>query len=542
MYVDRPIRAWLLVIVVCMSSVVHAQRPGWQKRGVDLRISGRDRIKAIHHPAEKSPLFLADHQAAKTAKGKATSPIGPSAQEASPSVTATVIDSPPIDGFVPWVVAIVTDERGEELELDAIPTTTIIGNYPSGVDPQTDYAIGILDTGASVSLISFADAVRAGMFVGVPDLVSDNTISISGATGSADIWVSQPLGLYINGLGAIGPSGLLNTSSMFGEVNVAIGVGQPSSVGLPTAIGTPMSVFYTAHFQNDRQITVTQDFEQFTGPDITFYELDDPAIPSYSQVVPLELRPLGAYTVQYVPYINFFDIFGDLFDLDFSTPQPPSTITGILSQSVLFVHSVDLADGGNVAYDKDRFLFDTGAQVTVIGSRIAARLALDPSNPEFEVEIQGVTGGSIMVPGFYIDSLQIPALGQWLRFTNIPVILLDISSAEGGSVDGIIGMNLFVDYNFVLHGGGLFLQDDPVLELEPISYDIIADIEPQGGDGVVNIDDLIVCINAWLATANPPSGNWNPQCDIAPQPTPDGIINFFDFALLAQYWLYGISF
>ena len=214
---------------------------------------------------------------------------------------------------------------------------------------------------------------------------------------------------------------------------------------------------------------------------------------------------------------------------------------GNLSQSVLFVHSVDVTDTNHVAYDKDRFLFDTGAQVTVIGSRIAARLALDPTSPEFEVEIQGVTSDSIMAPGFYVDSLQIPALGEWLEFTNVPVVLLDISSPEGGSVDGIIGMNLFVDYNFVLHGGGLFLQDDPSVELELISYDIIADIAPEGGDGVVNIRDLIVFINAWLATTNPPSGDWNPSCDMAPQPIPDGQINLLDFAVLAEYWMHGSS-
>ena len=279
MYVDRPIRAWLLVVVVCLSSVVRAERTGWQQRGVDLRISGGVRIKAVNYPVEKAPIFLAERQVgkptAKTAKIKTGSPIGSSIQKDSRSVVAAVIDSPPIDGFVPWVVAIVTDERGEELELEAIPMTTIIGNYPPGVNPQTDYAVGILDTGASISLMANADAVRAGMFAGPPnlDLVSDNTISISGVTGSAYIWVSQPLGLYIDGLGAVSPSGLLNTSGVVGEVNVAIGVGQASSIGLPTAIGTPLSVFYTAHFRNDQQISITHGAEQYTGPAITFYEL-----------------------------------------------------------------------------------------------------------------------------------------------------------------------------------------------------------------------------------------------------------------------------
>jgi hypothetical protein len=73
-----------------------------------------------------------------------------------------------------------------------------------------------------------------------------------------------------------------------------------------------------------------------------------------------------------------------------------------------------------------------------------------------------------MAPGFYVDSLEIPALGRWLKATQVPVILLDVSSPEGGTLDGIIGMNLFVDFNLIIRGGGLFLQDDPALELQPI--------------------------------------------------------------------------
>jgi hypothetical protein len=220
-------------------------------------------------------------------------------------------------------------------------------------------------------------------------------------------------------------------------------------------------------------------------------------------------------------------------------PSSPSIIIGNLSQSVFFVHSVDLYEGDESAVDKERFMLDTGAQVTVVSSRIASRLRLDPDYPYFEVEIQGVTGDTIMAPGFFIDSLEIPAFGEWLIFTNIPVILLDVSSPEGGTVDGIIGMNLFTEFNFVLRGGGLFLQDDPTLEFEHI-YRIIADIAPEGGDGVVNFLDLAVFVEAWLATAGmPPSPNWNPKCDMAPLSNPDGSVDFLDFAVLALHWLEG---
>ena len=171
-------------------------------------------------------------------------------------------------------------------------------------------------------------------------------------------------------------------------------------------------------------------------------------------------------------------------------------------------------------------MLDTGAQVSVVGSRIAARLGLNPAYPDFEVEVQGVTGDISTVPGFYIDEIDIPALGDWLSFTNIPVVFLDVSSPEGGTLDGIIGMNLFNDLNFTLRGGGMFLEADPAIYYEIISR-VPGDIN---GDGVVDWLDMAAFADAWLAT--PASPNWNARADMVS----DGIINFLDFAVLAQNW------
>jgi hypothetical protein len=168
---------------------------------------------------------------------------------------------------------------------------------------------------------------------------------------------------------------------------------------------------------------------------------------------------------------------------------------------------------------------------------VAARLGLNPAAPDFEVEIQGVTGDTIIAPGFYIDSIDIPALGEWLSFTNIPVILLDVASPEGGTADGIIGMNLFVELNFVLRGGGLLGQDDPSIEFDLIP--LVADIAPPGGDHKVDFLDLAELVSHWLETSSSP--NWSPQCDLAPTSSPDGIINFLDFAVLANHWLESVQ-
>ena len=534
-------RTWLvllLISLVCWTSVVRADRPGWKRQEVDWRMTGGSRIKSVNYPREKPLPMLTKRGVPRLTTlrkeallAEAAFRLAPLAQETTAPIIANVIDSPPVDGFVPWVAVAITDKRHpeEDARFDACDVNSVVGNYLTA-NPEDDFAIGIFDTGASAHVMGNFAADRAGLFNA--DLVTLNTVELTGVTGSVDAWVSQPLGFFIDGLAAIGPGGL-DDSNMVGEWNVAIAVGMGGSPNdLPTAIGSPLSVYFTTEFRIDRQITVTHNGEEFNSPDIRFYEHDDPCIPSYSNVIPLELRPLRGEKVEYVFTLN------ELLEFE---PTSPSIIIGDSSQSVFFVQSVDLYEGDESAFDKNRFMLDTGAQVTVVGSRIAARLRLDPDYPEFEVEIEGVTGDSIMVPGFYIDSLEIPAFGEWLIFTNIPVILLDISSPEGGTVDGIIGMNLFTEFNFVLRGGGLFLQDDPTLEFEAINR-ITADIAPEGGDGVVDALDLAVFVEAWLATAGmPPSPNWNPKCDMAPLSNPDGSVDFLDFAVLAQHWLENIA-
>lgn len=530
----RPIRTWsilLLVALLCWPAAVRADRPGWKRQEVDWRVTGGDRIKAISYPEGKVPPTLSNRgrRRPKVVRKEILSADEVSgfallAQQSTTPVFVTVIDSPPIDGFVPWIATIITDERLGILEIDAIPTTSVIGDPLPPSNPQSDYVISIFDTGASVHIIGEAAAIKAGL--SGPYLTS-NMIEILGATASAYAWVSEPIGLFIDGLGAIEPNGLLiDDSGMVGETNVSILVGDSiESPNLPTVVGTPLSVYFTTAVRNDQQITVVRDGNEFTGPDIRFYEDNDPCIPNYSNSISLVLRPAPGAAVQYFP--NFFDPF---------EPIIPSTIIVLLpAQSLFFFSSVDLIHGDNSAIDKHGFMFDTGAQVTVISEAIAARLALNPNNPDFEVEIWDITGAITLTPGFYIDELKIPALGESPEFTHIPVIMLDVASPEGGTLEGIIGMNLFVEFNFVLRGGGLPDDGGQKIEFEPIPYHIVADIAPTGGDGTVDFLDLAEFAKAWLAIPTAP--NWNSKADMVG----DATINFLDFTVLADYWQQSIA-
>lgn len=484
---------------------------------VDWRGPGGSRIRAVYH-VEQEP------------KEPELQPFSASTQ----TVPVNTIDSPPMDGFVPWIALVATNRRESEDDWAAVVEPFVRGNYPAGVDPTHDFMIGLYDTGASAHVIGHQNAVTAGLFNST--YLTTNTTVISGVTGSVEAYVSMPLALYMAGLNALDPNSpgdpeavLPTTVGMKGQSNVSVLVGgNPGSYpDLYTAIGSPMSAYYTAHIENSAPVTVLRNGETYTAPRITFYDKDDSAAPSYPNKVPLELKPLGAVNVQYMPTVDIFNFSYD--------PATPSVIMGNASQSLFFVHSVDLREGDKTAYDKDRFMLDTGAQVTVIGSRIAARLGLDPAHKEFEVEIIGVTGEPLMVPGFYIDAITIPAIGQWLEYTNVPVIMLDISSPEGGKLDGIIGMNLFVEHNLILRGGGFFLEDDPVLEFERISSSepLTADIAPSGGDGRVDLQDFSVFSAAWLTTSG--DAHWKPAADFIP----NGAIGLADLQVLADNWLVG---
>lgn len=509
---------WLILLItaLCWNST-QAEQTDWQREKVDWLAGPGGRIKAIRHPKTNEP-------PTESASGFNFFSL----ESAGLQTLDNNIDSPPVAGFVPRVAIAVTDERSDDFDWVSETHMSVVGDYLTD-NPGEDFVVGIFDTGASFIMVSYDGANRAGIFDA--DLLTTSIIELGGATSSSYAMVSQPLGIFVDGLAAVDPNTMmLDDSNMVGQSNLAIGVGDdpaPGEPGVPTVVGTPMSVYYVTAIFNDNPVSITYNSDNYTSPDIRFYNHSDSRIPDYNDSIPLNLIPTGAYDVEYFPDLE------SIFEFVYQPGSP--SIIGSLLQSLFFVNSVDMYNGNNSAVDKSRFMLDTGAQVSVVGTNVGSRLGLNPANPDFEVEIQDVTGEITYEPGFYIDSIEIAALGEWLRFTNVPVIMLDVSSPEGGYLDGIIGMNLFTEFNLVLRGGGLLGQDPPSLEFERIPARLAGDIAPHGGDGVVNFLDLSALAEAWLAT--PVSSNWNPQANLAPRYTPDSIIDFLDFAELIEYWL-----
>ncbi|HPS54535.1 MAG TPA: aspartyl protease family protein [Sedimentisphaerales bacterium] len=501
------------IIIFCLVlfvSVVQADRQ-WVRKEVNWMGPETSKIKAVYYPEYDKELI----------EGDFISVASQVLVKAQGSIAAMVIDSPPIDGFIPWIAINITDERISELDgiYDATVEPQISGDYLTN-NPASNYAIGLFDTGASACVMS-ADAADITGISANPDMITSNPIELSGVNDSVLAYVSQPMGLFVGGLRNIDSDEHLSDVNMVGLSNVALVIADHiDSPNVPTVAGSPMSVNYNTIFDNSNPITVEVDGQQYTAPDIQILDSSS-SIPDYRNSIPLELRPLGATSVQYAPTINY-----ETYEFE---PSSPSIIVGTSSQNLFFVSSVDMYQGSYQAYDKNRFMLDTGAQVTVIGSRIAARLGLDPQNAEFQVEIEGATGQIEMVDGFYIDKIEIPALGQWLSFTNVPVILLDVSSPEGGTLDGIIGMNLFTQLDFVLKGGGMFLQDDPSLIFQ-IIQSAKADFNK---DGSIDFYDFSLLASVRQRQSEQP--DWDSLFDIS-NPS-DSVIDLGDLVIFAENWL-----
>jgi hypothetical protein len=447
-------------VLLALTVAVQAATEDWQRQDVNWRAGDGRHITGIYVPKDK-PFPTAAGQPSRL-----QTPIAKSRSiwAAADFTLGNEVNSPPVAGFTVNIAVAVTNARSSD-DFDWVAQTQpfVTGKFLTS-HPDTDFAIGLFDTGAGVHLMGYGEAKRTGIMAA--NLLTTHTVELQGATGSVAASVSQPLAIFIDGLAAIDPNTLtLDHSHMVGQSNVVIAVGQQPQrtvPDLPTAIGPPLSVNFAAAIFNDRQITRTRDGNDITGPDVKFYDLADPCIPHYANRASLNLLPAGGLDVEYFPDLD------SIMELILE-PGQPSVITGTSMQSLFFLDSVDLYNGTRSSLDKHGFMLDTGAQVTVISSSVGARLHLNPATPDFQVDIEDVTGEMTTNPGFYIDTLEIPALGDWLSCTHVPVVLLDVSSPAGGYLDGIIGTNLFVEFNLVLRGGGLLGQNPPTLEFQRIT-------------------------------------------------------------------------
>ena len=267
--------------------------------------------------------------------------------------------------------------------------------------------------------------------------------------------------------------------------------------------------------------------QTFIGPDIQITDSYEPPTSVYRHRIPMELGGLAPVaTASYYAFPDLEDwenILGEWLPL---TPTLLSMSAMSLPTGGSFYTEMGMLHGqaGPLnSLQTARMLVDTGAQSSIISSNMAASLNL-PLEPDFTAAICGV-GGMSEVPGYYVDYVRINAMGGMLEFSHVPFIVLDMESSEGGSLDGILGMNLFWNRNIVLEPtttGSAFLHvSDPV----PYAY---IDLN---FDDVVDIADFAVFAAAWGTTPADPA--WNPLCDFYL----DEVIDARDLEAFVDSWM-----
>ena len=176
---------------------------------------------------------------------------------------------------------------------------------------------------------------------------------------------------------------------------------------------------------------------QFVAPGMSLQQIpDDPITPlNESTTAPVRI-PLALYGLD-----NHQDP-GDTI----TTSYNPFQNTGV----VLSHHGATIGEDPN---HRLTMLFDTGASLSIISTKMAADLGLDLLAPEYTIEVEGAAGGIGAIRGFTIDSLELPVdddgdglFDGKVAFSHVPVFVYDVTPADTDpeeGLDGILGMNLF---------------------------------------------------------------------------------------------------
>jgi hypothetical protein len=443
------------------------------------------------------------------------------------------LPQPPMGGFSPLVAIVTSDRHTADDDVgEQVLASSYVGK-PLNAPAEKNFVVGILDTGSVVDLAAGDSATLLGL---KGSYLTANTCPLGGVGGSMDATITKPIGYFAAGLGAIKADGQLDLSKLVGHTNVAALVSPPIDCGgngdVSATLGNPLLAFYTTIINVNQPRRVVVRGQTYFGPDIQILSSYTPSTSVYRHKIPLELG--GMEPVTTASYFAFPDLSGDWWDLlgDMvpMTPTMLSMMGGDFPMGGAFFVDVTLLQGQTGPLNLPqtaRMMLDTGAQSSIISSNIAAKLNL-PIDADFRAEVCGV-GGVTDVPGYYVDYVQINAMGGALQFAHVPFLVIDLDSPEGGSLDGILGTNFFWNRNVVLQpdstGTGFLHISDPV----PYAC---ADLN---GDALVDAQDFAIFAAAWQTTPADPA--WNPLCDFYA----DGVVDARDLQAFLDAWTYALA-
>ena len=432
---------------------------------------------------------------------------------------------PPLAGFSPLIAIATSDRRSFE---DFAFEHALAGSYvgqPLVAPAEENFVIGVLDTGSVVDLAAGASADILGLR---GNYLSSTSFPIGGVSGTIDAYITQPIGVFAAGLGAVGANGTLDLSQVVGHTNVTALASPPIACDngeeISAVVGTPLLAFYTTVIRVDQPRRVVVRDKTYIGPDIQIVNSYSPSPQEYPRRIPLELGGMSPVTTaSYYAFPNFADIFGPMEPM---TPTLLSMVALSIPTGGAFFTDIGVLNGQPGPLNpiqNMRVLVDTGAQSSIMSSNIAAKLNL-PLEPDFTAQVCGI-GGMNEVAGYYVDFVRINAMGGAMEFARVPFVILDMDSPEGGSLDGIIGMNFFWNRNLVLEpisSGTAFLHvSDPM----PYAY---IDLNL---DDMVDVMDFAIFASAWHTTPADPA--WNARCDFYL----DEVIDARDLQAFADSWV-----
>ncbi len=179
----------------------------------------------------------------------------------------------------------------------------------------------------------------------------------------------------------------------------------------------------------------------------------------------------------------------------------------------------------SAALDHQVFLFDTGAQLSVISTAEAAALGLLSQPPEFTASVQGAGGVVADLPGYTLDELSIPTLeGGRLVLRNAPVFVLDVAPM----LDGILGMNLFNNAAEFLYDPFDPVHGHPTLQVtffeeraEVVTEIDVGDVDAATLQAVADLMPLAFGQAVGLREIGMPSFGVGVDLDLTPQ---DGVV------------------
>lgn len=425
-----------------------------------------------------------------------------------------------IGGFIPYVGLGMTDEfktidsvSEEGFDLGG---TFFISDAEFSISPTANqlgtngtpyYDIALLDTGAATHIIT--QQAYQGFDIEGFNLTGTAIQEVGGATGVLEMVVNDAAGVYVAGLGdrtSTGQTLTMDKNALRGQSSFAT-LTAPEEWTLPNIIGLPMAMHHSIAIRNSDPQVFEHKGRTLRTPQIDFIDVGTGADEGIIRRADINIRP-GIGFVQgpfYVYNLDFEDLLNSQLGGSIAFHDNPASPTVVQDQTgtggSLFL-DVDLEREGIVKQERE-FLFDTGADITVISQTMAKRLGFDAvlDTPDFILEVEGSGGVASGVPGIFLDELNIVTVGGDFTVHNVPVAILDVTdvSDPGNVLDGIIGTNVF-------NGRDLVIDASPSLGA--------------GGAGPsLYISDPVTIDHIWSTTAA--SASWHTANNWSANAVPD---------------------